>query len=412
MRRRDFLATAAASVMFHGQVRAEVLPADLKVTRIVSFDLPTRRSKVAGKNSEKDVHGDRSSDRMVRLFTNVGVEGLGNCRAGKEALAKLLGKNPLEGFLAGARQMPGPLGSQTMPLWDLAGKLLKKPVHALLGKEGPQRVPVYDGSIYFADLLPQYADQWQDRFKDEIDMGLRAGHRAFKIKIGRGRKWMDRAAGDARDVEVVELIRRHAGKDVLLGVDANNGYDLAGTKRFLERAGGLDLAFIEEPFPEQVEQCLELKRFMAQHGWKTLLADGETQHDLDAYQPFIAAKAIDVFQADMNAFGIEGILREAAMAKPQGLLVGAAQLGFAGRLLPATARRPGSAQLLPRRARPAGQRRPGRRGLQDRERGVQRARCAGLRPDDQRGQVPPGKGPRGSWGMSPVGCGTRPISGV
>jgi L-alanine-DL-glutamate epimerase-like enolase superfamily enzyme len=208
-----------------------------------------------------------------------------------------------------------------MPLWDLLGKVLKKPVYELLGGAGPKRVPVYDGSVYFADLLPQYAERWQDRFKEEIDAGLRAGHRAFKIKIGRGAKWMERAAGDARDVEVVRLIRRHAGTEALLGVDANNGCDLAGIKRFLEQAGDVNLAWVEEPFPEQVQQCLELKRFMAGHKWKTLLADGETQNNLDVFKPFIEAKALDVLQADMNAFGIEGILREAALAKPQGILV-------------------------------------------------------------------------------------------
>ena len=107
----------------------------------------------------------------------------------------------------------------------------------------------------------------------------------------------------------------------LLARDANYGYDLEGAKRFLERAGSLNLAFVEESFDERVGQCLELKRFMAEHGWRTLLADGETLHQLDAFRPFIAAKAIDLLQADMNAFGIEGILQEAAMAKPQGLCV-------------------------------------------------------------------------------------------
>ncbi len=59
-----------------------------------------------------------------------------------------------------------------MPLWDLAGKVLKKPVYELLGGAGPQRVPVYDGSIYFSDLLPQYSHKPLDRFKEEIDMGM------------------------------------------------------------------------------------------------------------------------------------------------------------------------------------------------------------------------------------------------
>lgn len=152
-------------------------------------------------------------------------------------------------------------------------------------------------------------------------MGLKLGHRAFKIKVGRGFKWMPRAEGDARDVEVVKLIRQHAGKDVIRGIDANNGYDLAGAKRFLDKVGGENLAFVEELFPETVEECLELKTFIKDKGWATLLADGETQGDLAVFKPFLKARAIDVYQADMNRFGFEGILTEAAWAKEAGPVV-------------------------------------------------------------------------------------------
>ena len=60
---------------------------------------------------------------------------------------------------------------------------------------------------------------------------------------------------------------------------------------------------------------------MKDNGWKTLLADGETQGDLNVFKPFLAAKAIDVYQADMNRFGFEGILKEAAWAKDAGAVV-------------------------------------------------------------------------------------------
>ena len=251
MHRRQFLETVAASALLGRIARAESFPSDLKITRIVSFDLHTRRSKFAGKNAVRGDHGHTSRDRMARLYTNVGVEAVGRCWKDKESLAPLLGKNPFRDFDLASRQMPGPLGSRTMVLWDLAGKLLNKPVYQLLGGTEAGKVPVYDGSIYFADLMPQYAARWQDRFKEEIDMGLRAGHRAFKIKIGRGNKWMDREAGDARDVEVVETIRKHAGDEVHLGVDANNGYDLAGAKRFLERASDLGWTSSKSRFPNK-----------------------------------------------------------------------------------------------------------------------------------------------------------------
>jgi L-alanine-DL-glutamate epimerase-like enolase superfamily enzyme len=320
MHRRTFL-TAIAAATLARVARAKDPPKDVRITRAVGFDLPLKRSKVAGRNARLDVHGDRSTDRMVRLYTNSGVEALGNCRADEKAVGELIGKDPFALYRRDERKMTGPFAAGTMPLWDLLGKLVKKPVHELLGGAGAKRVSVYDGSIYFADLLPQYAEKWQDRFKEEIDMGLKIGHRAFKIKVGRGSKWMKRDEGDARDIEVVKLIRKHAGKDILLGVDANNGYDLAGAKRFLEKVGGENLAFVEELFPEKVEECLELKKFIKDNGWATLLADGETQGDLDVFKPFLKAKAIDVYQADMNRFGFEGILTEAAWAKEAGAVV-------------------------------------------------------------------------------------------
>jgi L-alanine-DL-glutamate epimerase-like enolase superfamily enzyme len=213
------------------------------------------------------------------------------------------------------------LGAGTMPLWDVVGKVLKQPVYQLLGNRGAEKVPVYDGSIYFTDLLPQYADRYADRFREEIDMGLKAGHRAFKIKIGRGNKWMAREIGDDRDVEVVELIRRHAGDDVLLGVDANNGYDLTSAKRFIDRTSDVRLAFVEELFEEAVEPCLELKEYLAAKQLPTLVADGETQSSLKPFEPLVAAKAVDILQGDMKHFGIEGIMQEAAMGSENNILV-------------------------------------------------------------------------------------------
>ena len=318
MHRRQFLSATAAAALFAKTLEGAELPKDVKITRVVGFNLSSRRNKLAGKNARLDVHGDTGRDRMLRIFTNSGVEGLGNCAIDKEAAAGLLGRNPFDFYQAAERRVTGPFGAGTMPLWDLAGKSLNKPVYELLGGEGTEKVPAYDGSIYFADLLPQYAERWADRFREEIDLGLKLGHRGFKIKLGRGFKWMPRAEGDRRDVEVVKLIRKHAGPDVLLGVDANNGYDLAGAKRLIEQLGDEKLAFAEELFPETVDECLALKGFIRERGWQTLVADGETQHDLDSFKPFAAAGAIDVFQGDMNHFGLDRILAESALVKANG----------------------------------------------------------------------------------------------
>jgi L-alanine-DL-glutamate epimerase-like enolase superfamily enzyme len=73
----------------------------------------------------------------------------------------------------------------------------------------------------------------------------------------------------------------------------------------------LHLAFVEEMFPENVDQYRELKAFLRQQRLKTLIADGEGQSTLQGLAPCIEARVVDVYQADMNRFGFEGILQEA-----------------------------------------------------------------------------------------------------
>ena len=283
---------------------------DLRITRIVCFNLTSHRPKMVGNNAVGGVHNDHAKERMVRLFTNTGIEGLGRCYVPPQILVSLLGRNPFDFYQADKKRIQSSLGVHTMPLWDLMGKALSKPVYELLGDDGKDRVPAYDGSIYFSDLMPEHQKIYADRFKWEIDLGLERGFRAFKVKVGRGYRWMERYAGDARDVEVLNIIREHAGPDIQIGVDANNGYDFEGTKKFVRATANLNFLFIEEMFPEEISQCLEMKAFLAENSWQMLLADGETQSTPVGLKPFIEAGAIDVLQGDMNTFGIEGIMME------------------------------------------------------------------------------------------------------
>jgi len=236
MKRRDFLKLSSGIFLFPisscTQISKEI-PPDIKITRIVGFDLICQRNKIAGKNAVRDVHGSRARDQMIRVFTNAGIDGIGHCRANEKEVAQILNKNLKELYDTEYNRMTKELGSGTMVLWDLAGKVSKQPVYELLGAKGSQKVPVYDGSIYFADLLPQYQNNWKNRFREEIDMGIDIGHRAFKVKIGRGFKWMPWETGYNRDKQVLGEIRRHAGQDILIGVDSNNGYTLEKAKKLL-----------------------------------------------------------------------------------------------------------------------------------------------------------------------------------
>jgi L-alanine-DL-glutamate epimerase-like enolase superfamily enzyme len=275
----------------------------VRITRVTGFRLVSERPKLVGKNSHLDVHGRTGSDFMWRIETSSSHVGMGVAPDSRAAAMPLLGKDPAEFYRHAARRIEAPSARGDMPLWDLVAKLQGKPAYELFGGQGPPRVPVYDGSIYFADLLPEYEGRGIARILEEIDQGLARGHRAFKIKIGRGWKWMPRADGDRRDIEVLRAIRKHVARDVHLFVDANNGYDLAGTKRLFESVGPLDLGFAEEMFPETVADDLELGRFLKDQGWSTLVADGESARAPDHFADYVKARALDIVQPDMRAFG-------------------------------------------------------------------------------------------------------------
>ncbi|HOA72583.1 MAG TPA: mandelate racemase/muconate lactonizing enzyme family protein [Phycisphaerae bacterium] len=330
MRRRDFLAasaaaTAAVNTMTERFAWAADLPRDIKITRVTSFELKLTRPKHVGKNSYRHDHGPESADRVLRVHTNAGIDGFGTSWSGANECAQLLGKSPLDFFDRDARKVTGPLARYTAPVWDLVGKILEKPVWQLLRNPSDPdvdaEVPVYDGSIYFTDLRPPHLQNWPDEFKRELDMSLARGHRAFKVKIGRGRLWMLAEEGYQRDLEVVRLIRKHVGPDVLIGVDANDGYDFARTRRFVQDTADLNIAFIEEMFTEDVPKYLELKAFIRELGLNTLIADGENKRLPAEMQSWVEARAVDILQGDMNLFGFEDILAEAAMARPHGAMI-------------------------------------------------------------------------------------------
>ena len=88
---------------------------------------------------------------------------------------------------------------------------------------------------------------------------------------------MDRAAGDARDIQVTRLVREHfPGAKIL--VDANDGYDPDGICRYLEAVAECELFWIEEAFVETEENLRTLREAIDHLSPATLIADGESRN--------------------------------------------------------------------------------------------------------------------------------------
>jgi len=144
-----------------------------------------------------------------------------------------------------------------------------------------------------------------------------AGYRAFKLKIGRGLKWMEPEEGRQRDIEVVRAVREHF-PDCRILVDANNAYDCETFLRFVDGVAACDLYWIEEPFPENETDLRRLKEHLARVGCRALIAEGEhrteaadpptcyggyTMRHVDHLYDLAAKGLVDVFLLDLGIVG-------------------------------------------------------------------------------------------------------------
>ena len=193
-------------------------------------------------------------------------------------------------------------------VWDLVGRQAGTPVYALAaainGRAIPQpyRVPCYDTSLYFDDLQCATDAEAAALLAAEAREGYDRGHRAFKIKVGRGARHMPVEEGTRRDIAVVRAVRAAVGPDCPLLLDANNGYTLNLTKRVLAETADCRVFWMEEPFHEDPVLFEDLHAWLAQRGLPVLIADGEGEASPGLLE-WARRGLIDVVQYDIADHG-------------------------------------------------------------------------------------------------------------
>jgi L-alanine-DL-glutamate epimerase-like enolase superfamily enzyme len=189
-------------------------------------------------------------------------------------------------------------------LWDLAARLLDRPLAACWGA-APRPVPVY-GSGGFTS----YPD---DVLRDQLAGWLAAGVPRVKIKIGesRGRRV-------ERDLERTALARSVVGSDVELYVDANGGYSVGQARRIGQRLDELGVTWFEEPVSSDDLAGLAAVRA----GVAADVTAGEYGYDLAGFARLVPV--VDCLQIDVTRCGgYTEWLRVAALAATHGLDVSA-----------------------------------------------------------------------------------------
>lgn len=262
--------------------------------------------RLVGKNARLDLHGYGPRVEICVLQTDKGAKGWaslrGSRREAEEVGKDLIGKKVSELFQVSVGTLNNRHFPYDMALNDLAGVILNKPVYALLGKEKPEIVDCYSGMIYFDDLEPTQNPSGIDKILEECRYDYELGYRQFKLKIGRGNRWMSFKEGMQRDIEVTKKVAQ-AFPDCDVLVDGNNGFSVEEFIIYMKGISGVDLFWIEEPFHETIPDYEKLGSWLKSEGIKTLLADGEADPDQDFLKQLIERKLIDIHLTDIEGLG-------------------------------------------------------------------------------------------------------------
>ena len=304
------------------------------ITKFTILDVPGEYVRPVAMNAyDKTVVGKSGRARLVRLFVSDGTVGIGvegYIRITNESIAQLrtlIGVSPESIFQWKDEHIAGyaPQFSQLLqdehnwwfesPLLDAVGKLRGKPVYALFGAAKRDAVDAYDSSLYFVDIA---SGKGPEAVGSEAKTIRSEGYRGIKLKVGRPFKWLTGDAGVTRDIEAVIAAREAIGANVTLMADANNGYqnNFDGAVRFFRETSPFNLCWIEEIFPETVEDYRKLHRALEDLNADTPVADGESVRNMDLFVPFLEAGSYRYIQPDMRTSGLTRILYAADLAAP------------------------------------------------------------------------------------------------
>jgi L-rhamnonate dehydratase len=196
-------------------------------------------------------------------------------------------------------------------LWDLKGKLLKRPVYELLG--GPQK-----------ESIPCYASNTDLSYGTENSIAwfLELGFKAVKLFLREGPE--AGIEGLRRTEELVARTREQVGPDVEVMVDAWISLNVEYAVRLLEVLRPYRVKWLEDYL---LPEDLEGYRRVRQRAPGATLATGEHWYTIHPFALAAGEGLVDIFQPDISwVGGLSASLRICHLAEAHGLSV----IGHAG----------------------------------------------------------------------------------
>ncbi|MEX2260477.1 MAG: mandelate racemase/muconate lactonizing enzyme family protein [Bryobacteraceae bacterium] len=186
-------------------------------------------------------------------------------------------------------------------LFDLYGKVVKKPVGELMGGAIRREIPVYLSGSGRETTAEQEVEVYRH--------GLEAtGAKAVKFKIG-GRMSRNADAYPGRTETMMKLARKTLGDKTILYTDANGSYDSKKAVEIGRMLEDLNCGFFEEPCPwEELGETRKVAEALTMP-----VACGEQDASLWRFQWMMENGVMDIVQPDLNYNG--GFIRAARVAR-------------------------------------------------------------------------------------------------
>lgn len=189
-------------------------------------------------------------------------------------------------------------------LYDLAGKLVGRPVYDLIGGLAQERIPLEWSVSMAKDPGKVKADAL--RAIEEFGIGV------LCLKAGHPDGWQ-------QDVENFRFIREAVGPDISLGMDPNTGWTVSSTLRILDALRDDRVDYIEQPLPR--EDLAGMAMIRANANGVVLMAD-ESVFSLQDAWAIAKAEAADVLCLKLYKHGgITQARKIAALAEAANLRI-------------------------------------------------------------------------------------------
>jgi L-alanine-DL-glutamate epimerase-like enolase superfamily enzyme len=342
MSRRAWMRLAAFSSIGGPLFKASQTPAGAQTTRAAGVNKFSSPSDLRITDIRACLVAANFDYPIIRIDTNQGVYGLGECFAGStigSALvlkAHLIGKNPLQieeilgnyGVRRGIRGFAGQMfwntgyGAIDLALHDIAGKVYGVPAWRLLGNKLRDRIVIYcdttghkDPKIYGQQMLERKKLGYTF-FKMDLQTHLVADRpgaisRQTHLATEKGLRYM---------CEYIAAVKDAIGWDAPLAADHFGLMGPPDAIRYAKAFEPYNLAWAED----LLENPLDWQGYAAIHNASTTkLLTGELAFGLEeAFQALIDNHAVDYLQPDIIASGgLREIKRIADYAHSKGIQI-------------------------------------------------------------------------------------------